>query len=376
MSAAMGRYCRMNYGRAIPAPLCVAASLLLQGCVEYIPENGYPAGSPAAPPQNYAPPTAPPAPPPAPVQSPMEALLAPIALYPDPLIALILPASTFPEEISAASAYLVQYGDPTRIDSQPWDPSVRALAHYPTVITWMADNMAWTQALGSAFASSPSGVMAAIQSLRARAMASGALAPTPQEQVYSDDGDIEIVPAQPDVVYVPAYDTGVVYSDIPYVGYAGPFMDFGQPYPAGVWLSYCLDWQGHSIWVAGPNAWRGPGGWHRPPFDAHRAPPGARPWHPPAGAPRTSPLSSAGPVPTPRPMPGAPTPPPPRSREAGSPGQDPRVTLSHPMGQAPALPAKAPAPNAAHAEPSRAVPESRGSAPVKASDSKDRDPGK
>jgi hypothetical protein len=294
----------------------------------------------------------------------MELLVAPIALYPDPLVALILPASTFPADVSAASAYIVQYADPTRVDSQPWDPSVRALAHYPTVITWMAENMAWTQSLGSAFASSPAEVMASIQSLRARAMASGALAPTPQEQVYSEDGDIEIVPAQPDVIYVPAYDAGLVYSDGPY---AGALIDFGQPWPAGAWLSFCFDWQGSSVWVAGPDAWRGPGGWHRPPFDARHAPPGARPWHPPAAAPRMAPAARADAVPHPRPMPGKPV-------------RDPGAPYGRPMTPGPGLPARVPAAGpqgAAHAAPAREAPQARGSAPAPAADpGKDRDPGK
>jgi hypothetical protein len=243
----------------------------------------------------------------------LDTLLAPIALYPDPLIALILPASTVPGDVSAAAAFLVQYADPTQIDGQPWDPSVKALAHYPTVIAWMADNMDWTEALGSAFQSSPSDVMESIQGLRARASASGALTSTPQQQVFPADGAIEIIPAQPDVIYVPAYDPDVVYSDVPYSGYGGPFFNFGSPYPAGAWLSFCFDWNNHSVWVAGPNAWRGPGGWHRPPFEGGRAPQGARPWHAPANAPRAP---SAGPggrghsVPQPRPMPGAPNPPP------------------------------------------------------------------
>ena len=109
----------------------------------------------------------------------------PIALYPDPLLALILPASTVPGDISAASAYLVQYGDMTRIDSQPWDPSVRALAHYPAIVTWMAENIEWTQAVGSAFLSSPAEVMASIQRLRARALASGALGRPPSSRSSS-----------------------------------------------------------------------------------------------------------------------------------------------------------------------------------------------
>ena len=281
------------------AALGLAAALLSHACVQSLS-----AADDSAPPP---PPTAPGA------MSALESLLAPIALYPDPLIALILPASTLPDQVSAASAFMIQYGDPTQIDSQPWDPSVRALAHYPTVITWMAQNMAWTQALGSAFQSSPSDVMVSIQSLRARAWASGALASTPQQQVYSADGAIEILPAQPDVLYVPVYDSGVVYSDVSYSGYGGPFINFGSPYPAGAWLTFCFDWSGHSVWVAGPDAWRGPDGWHRPPFSGGHGPQGARAWQAPANPVRTpsgARASRGGSVPQPQPMPGAPNPPP------------------------------------------------------------------
>lgn len=290
------------------AALGLAAALLSQACLQSLSA----ADDSAPPPPAYG--EAPP-PPPAPpgAMSALETLLAPVALYPDPLIALILPASTFPDQVSAASAYMIQYGDPTQIDSQPWDPSVKALAHYPTVITWMAQNMDWTEALGSAFQSSPSDVMLSIQSLRARAWASGALASTPQQQVYSSDGDIEILPAQPDVLYVPVYDSDVVYSDVSYSGYGGPFINFGSPYPAGAWLTFCFDWSGHSVWVAGPGAWRGPGGWHRPPFSGGRGPQGARPWQAPSNPVRGhsgAPASRGGSVPQPRPMPGAPNPPP------------------------------------------------------------------
>jgi hypothetical protein len=234
--------------------------------------------------------------------------VAPVALYPDPLLALILPASTSPSDVSAAAAYLVQYGDVTQIDSQPWDPSVRALAHYPSVLTWMASNLAWTEALGSAFLASPSDVMDDVQSLRARALAAGTLASTPQERIVTDDGQIEILPAQPDSVYVPAYDTDVVYSDQPYYDYGGPFINYGDAYPAGLWLSYWPDWRHHRVWAGVPGAWTPHQGWN-PPRAGNGAPPGAHAWTPsghgapPRGVPGARP-------PAPRPMPGTPNPPP------------------------------------------------------------------
>ncbi len=242
-----------------------------------------------------------------------DRLLGPIALYPDPLLALVLPASTVPGDIRAASAYLVQYADMTRIDTQPWDPSVRALAHYPAIVTWMADNIEWTQAVGSAFLASPSEVMRAIQRLRARALASGALRSTPQQQVVVQDSTIEILPAEPESIYAPAYDAGAVFPDEPYNGYGGPAVDLGSALPAGPWLCYGLDWAGWSVWAGDWGAWHGPGGWHHTHDHGGHGPPGSHPWRPHAPGPGAAPAPAgwhAQSVPLPRPPTGAPVPPP------------------------------------------------------------------
>jgi hypothetical protein len=331
----------MKFGKALLAPACLGACLLSQACVEYVPDSG---GVPAPPPPGMAPysespgePPAPPSPPP-PQQAGdnrLDALVGPIALYPDPLVAIILPASTVPSDVSSASAYLIQDGDASQIDSQPWDPSVRALAHYPTVLTWMANNTAWTQALGAAFISSPSDVMASIQHMRERAMVSGALAPSPQEQVVSDGGDIEIIPAQPDAICVPYYDPDSVFAEGPYYG---PPIYYGPVYPAGVWLSYSVDWHRRSVWVGGPDGHRGPGGWHDPRQDGGRPPQGARAWHAPSG-PHANFEAPGSPVPRPRPLPGAPTPPAARQREE-NPRANPARGEPRPQGQA--IPAPSP----------------------------------
>jgi hypothetical protein len=155
--------------------------------------------------------------------------------------------------------------------------------------------------------------MESMQRLRARAMAAGALASTPQQRVVLDDNAIQILPAQTDSIYAPVYDTDVVYSDEPYYGYGGPFINFGAALPVGLWLSYCLDWGGHSVWVGGWGAWHGPGGWHHPRFVGGRAPPGTRPWHPPERGPGTLPPNRGrrgDSLPLPHPMAGAPDPPP------------------------------------------------------------------
>ena len=305
----------MTFHKA-PLPLmCVAASLLVQACVQYNPSPPYPPPPPPPPPYSAAPPGQPAASP-APQSADfcgIDALMAPIALYPDPLLAILLPASTVPSDITAASAYLIQYGDVSRIDSQPWDPSVRALAHYPKVIAWMAENIAWTQALGAEFASSPAEVMDSVQRLRARAWAAGTLASTPQQQVFSDEDAIEILPAQTDMVYAPAYDPDVMFSDEPYYGYGGPFIFFGEPYPAGIWLNYAFDWHRHRVWAGDRDAWHEHDAWQSPHFDGDREPPGAHSWHhrhssPGDLAPDRG-VHGNG-VPAPRPMQGVPNPPP------------------------------------------------------------------
>jgi hypothetical protein len=328
--------CHVNPRMASPALLLAAVFLLFPSCVQYYPvaavaptpqAPAYPTQVAELPAAQAAPQEGAPARPP---PSANDQLLGPIALYPDPLLSLILPASTVPADISAASAYLVQYGDASRIDSQPWDPSVRALAHYPTIITWMAENIEWTRALGSAFLSSPGDVMDSIQRLRARAMAAGALASTPQQQVVLQDNEIEILPAQPDSIYAPAYDADVVYSEEPYYGYGGPFINFGDALPVGLWLSFGFDWRSHSVWAGGWGAWHGPGGWHHPHFDGDHSPPGTRPWHPPvrgpgSGTPPTNRGWHGDSVPLPHPIFGAPNPPPshfrqPQAQAGGQPG--------------------------------------------------------
>lgn len=201
----------------------------------------------------------------APAPDPLDQLMGPVALYPDPLIALLLPASAFPSDIASAGAYLNGGGDPGQVDQQPWDPSVRALAHYPDVVKWMAQNAPWTQSVGAAFVADPASVMGAIQRLRALANGAGTLASTPQQQVIVQPDYIEIEPAQPDVIYVPRYDPAVVFVDQPYYGYGGPFFWFGSPYPAGAWLTFGVNWGGRGIERVDAGYWHGSGGWWHPP---------------------------------------------------------------------------------------------------------------
>jgi hypothetical protein len=223
---------------------------------------------------------------------PLDQLLAPIALYPDPLIALILPSATVPSEIDAAAQFLNGQGDPSQIPVQPWSDSVKGLAHYPQVVAWMDQNMPWTQQLGGAFASEPAAVMNAIQELRARAQAAGALQSGPQAQVVMDNGAIEIEPAQPDVIYVPGYDPNLVYFGAPGGTYPGSYFYWGEPYPMGSWLAYDFDWRGRGLWRGDWYDYRREhGGWGRPvAFASVRFSnsPGPQRWGAPASPPHWS----------------------------------------------------------------------------------------
>ncbi|HTP66610.1 MAG TPA: DUF3300 domain-containing protein, partial [Geobacteraceae bacterium] len=183
----------------------------------------------------------------------LDELLAPIALYPDPLIAQILPAATFVDQIDEAARYVNQYG-PAGIENQPWDVSVMAVAHYPDILTMMDRKYDWTVSLGQAFINQEQDVMDAIQRLRAAAEAEGNLASTPQQEVYDEDGAIRIVPADPAMIYIPQYDPLVIYQE-PSPSYG--FITFSIGLTIGAWLDRDCDWHGRRVFYHG---WQG-GGW-------------------------------------------------------------------------------------------------------------------
>jgi Protein of unknown function (DUF3300) len=187
----------------------------------------------------------------------LDNLLAPIALYPDALIALILPASTVPSDLVLAARYLGSNGDPAQIANQPWEDSVKSLARYPDVLKWMDQNLDWTTTVGDVFLDQPADVMNSIQRLRAEALAAGNLFDTPQQTVIKEETWIRIVPAEPDVIYVPEYDPEVVYVR-PYSQDLGPVLTFGAGFAVGSWLTYDLDWNRRGIYVG---HWRP--GWKR-----------------------------------------------------------------------------------------------------------------
>uniref|UniRef100_C6E864 DUF3300 domain-containing protein n=1 Tax=Geobacter sp. (strain M21) TaxID=443144 RepID=C6E864_GEOSM len=183
----------------------------------------------------------------------LDELLAPIALYPDPLIAQILPAATFVDQIDDAARFVRRYG-PSRVDYQRWDLSVRAIAHYPQVIYMMDRNLDWTASLGQAFIEQPQEVMDAIQRLRDDARAAGNLYSTSQQLVIVEAGIIRIVPARPQYVYLPVYDPYVVYYE-PYSP-SYPFITFSVGFTIGAWLNRDCDWRRHRVYYHG---WRGTG---------------------------------------------------------------------------------------------------------------------
>ncbi|MGB0079580.1 MAG: DUF3300 domain-containing protein, partial [Candidatus Sulfotelmatobacter sp.] len=190
----------------------------------------------------------------------LQRLVAPIALYPDSLVAQILAASTFPEQVVEADRWVQAHPDlkgadlGSAVDQQPWDPSVKALTAFPSVLGNMDKNLSWTSSLGDAYYNQQADVMDAIQVMRRKAEAAGNLKSTPQQTVTEQDSDVEIEPADPDVVYVPAYDPWLVYGYpivewpgwYPYPGiwFGGPYLSFGIGFGIGWWGGFGWGW-GH-----------------------------------------------------------------------------------------------------------------------------------
>jgi uncharacterized membrane protein YgcG len=190
----------------------------------------------------------------------LEQLVAPIALYPDSLVAQVLAASTFPEQVVEADRWVQAnpnlQGDALAeaVDQQPWDPSVKALTAFPSVLGNMDKNLSWTSSLGDAYYNQQQDVMAAVQAMRERAQSAGNLQSTPEQTVATQDSSIVIEPTSPDTVYVPAYDPWLVYGDplvawpgwYPYPGiwYDGPYLSFGVGFGIGFFGGFGWGW-GH-----------------------------------------------------------------------------------------------------------------------------------
>ncbi len=155
----------------------------------------------------------------------LDSLTAPIALYPDALLAQVLMAATFPQDVQAAAQWSkanakLQGDDAVKaVASEPWDPSVQSLVAFPQVLATMASKPDWVAQLGNAFLAQPNDVMDSVQRLRKQAQAAGNLKTSSQQKVVVEQSTIQIVPANPQVVYVPTYNPTVVYGTWPYPAY-------------------------------------------------------------------------------------------------------------------------------------------------------------
>ena len=251
-------------------------------------------------------PGAPPQGPPVFTPEQLEQLLAPIALHPDPLVGQILMAATYPLEVVEASRWLQ---DPNHaaltgpalaaaLDLRPWDPSVKALVPFPEILRMMDASLEWTEAVGDAFLSDQAAVMDAIQRLRQRAQSAGTLVTTTQQMVVTADQTIGIIPADPQVVYVPMYDPGTVYgtwvyAPSPFYGYpslvgaplGGLGFGVGIVVVSSYWGWHHWDWHHHRLhvdndWITRFGHRPPPGGiWQHDPDHRHGIPyrdPGAR----------------------------------------------------------------------------------------------------
>src|SRR5580692_9131929 len=205
----------------------------------------------------------------------LDSLVAPIALYPDALVAQVLAAATNPDQITYADDWLAQNRNLTgaalgqAVDQQSWDPSVKALTQFSSVLDNLAHNLSWTSSLGQAFANQQSDVMAALQAMRAKAQAAGTLQSNSQITVTQPASTtIVIQPANPQVVYVPQYNPAVVYGApvvVPmYVAPPLPVTSFGLYFGSGISIGAAFGgggWGGGFGW--GWHAWNvnWGGGW-------------------------------------------------------------------------------------------------------------------
>lgn len=169
----------------------------------------------------------------------LQELVAPIALYPDALVAQILAASAYPTQIVEADRFMQQHPElkgkdlGAEVDKQDWDPSVKALTQFPSVLANLDKNLTWTSELGDANANQSAAVMDAVQVMRQKAEAAGNLKSTPQQTVTNQGSTVVIQPADPEVVYVPTYDPAVVYG-----------------YPVGLWPGFYYPWWGPGAYLS------------------------------------------------------------------------------------------------------------------------------
>jgi hypothetical protein len=200
----------------------------------------------------------------------LQQLVAPIALYPDELVAEVLAAATYPAQVVEANRWLQDHKNQqaqqlaNEVDKQPWDSSVKALTEFPSVLANMDTNLSWTSSLGDAYMNQQQDIMNAVQAMRERAEQSGNLNSNSQQKVTREGDTIDIEPAVPDVVYVPTYDPWEVYGDPlmawpGWYGYPGlyvatPGISFGFGFGVGFfggfgwgWHHWGMDWAHRTV---------------------------------------------------------------------------------------------------------------------------------
>jgi uncharacterized protein DUF3300 len=200
----------------------------------------------------------------------LQQLVAPIALYPDALVAEVLAASMYPTEIVEADRWMQDHSDlkgeklADEVNKQSWDPSVKALTQFPSVLENMDKNLSWTSTLGDAYANQQQDVTDAVQIMRQKARNAGRLNSNEQQKVTTQGNTVIIKPANPEVVYVPAYDPWLVYGapivayagwyPVPGIFFAGPTMSFGVGFGIGSfggfgwgWNHWGYDWHRRSV---------------------------------------------------------------------------------------------------------------------------------
>ena len=254
-------------------PVALAIAVLASGCAN---QQGSYSGGPSLPPPAMSIPGTPAGS--APVDSSqqagylkmpeLESLVSPIALYPDALLSQMLLASTYPLEVAEATLWLRNNpklsGQALQdaLKSQNWSVSVKSLVALPDALNMLGSKLDWTQKLGDAYLAQPADLMQAVQSLRTRAAQAGNLKSNAQMTVSSDSGsNIVIVPANPQVVYMPAYNPAVVYGGWPYPAYppypaydpAWGMMSFGVGMAVGASLWATPNWGSGSINVNNAN---------------------------------------------------------------------------------------------------------------------------
>lgn len=213
----------------------------------------------------------------------LQKLVAPIALYPDALVAQILGAATFPDQVETASNFMQVNKSLTgsalaqAVDKEQWDPSVKALTEFPSVLDNLAQNLSWTSSLGEAYHTQAADVMSAVQALRAKAKTAGNLKSSSQITVVQQSPDVIVIqPTNPQVVYVPQYNPAVVYGT-PYVapGYSTAavvttaVLSFGVGIAVGAAMSnnswgysyWNCNWHGGAVYYGG-GAYYGNNAWH------------------------------------------------------------------------------------------------------------------